>query len=136
MPAKKAPPAARPAPKRPKKLYHWTEKDLDDLKRLYAKASNEEIAKKLKRSKSSVDKKAHELALRKDPAYRSTIAAANNARRRNSWRNDEISQLKKLYSKHTYAELAKILGRNAQSIQSKATRLGLWKYRTEARTGT
>lgn len=136
MPAKK-PSASAPLPGKKtgkKDLYHWSENDLDLLKRLYPTQSNAEIAKKLKRTKSSVDKKAHELALRKEKGYRSTIAAQNNALRKNSWRADEVAKLKKLFNKHTYAELASIFGRNAQSVQSKATRLGLWKYKTDSRT--
>lgn len=135
MPAKK-PSTSAPLPGKKtgkKDLYHWSENDLDLLKRLYPTQSNAEIAKKLKRTKSSVDKKAHELSLRKEKGYRSTIAAQNNARRKNSWRADEVAKLKKLFNRHTYAELASIFGRNAQSVQSKATRLGLWKYKTDGR---
>ena len=137
MPAKKSNTSMPPPRKKKEKkrdLYHWSDEDLSSLKKLYPTLANAEIAKKLKRTKSSVDKKAHELSLRKERTYRSTIAAQNNAQRKNSWRADEVAKLKKLFDKHTYAELTSIFGRNAQSIQSKATRLGLWKYKTDSRS--
>jgi len=110
------------------KLTIWSEKEVQMLHDLYPNMSNAAIAEKLKRPKTSVDKKGFDYKLKKSKEYRRKVAMTNNSCRRNSWRKDEITQLKKLYKTHTYNELADILKRNAQSIQSKATKLGLWKY--------
>jgi len=111
----------------------WTEQELETLRKLYPLMTNAEIAKKLGRPKASVDKKGFDNGLKKDPEHRRKVAISNNKKRRNSWTKEEESTLKKMYQKHTYRELADILNRNPQSIQSKATKLGLWKYNT-ART--
>ncbi len=108
----------------------WTEQELDMLRKLYPLMTNTEIAKKLGRPKASVDKKGFDNGLKKAPEHRRMVAISNNKKRRNSWTKEEESTLKKMYMKHTYRELADILQRNPQSIQSKATKLGLWKYRT------
>ena len=132
----KASAAASPSRKKPERKnehYHWSKEDLEQLRQLYPGRPNAEIAKVLKRTKMSVDKKAHELSLRKEQSYRSTIASQNSSQRKNTWQAKEIAQLKKIFNKHTYAELALLLGRNAQSIQSKASRLGLWKYKADSR---
>lgn len=110
------------------KLRLWSEKEIQMLKDLYPRMSNADIAKKIKRPKASVDKKGFDYGLKKDKDYRRDVAKRNNSFRRNSWKKEEIAQLKKLYKTHTYKELAKILKRNPQSIQSKATKLNLWKY--------
>mgnify|MGYP000906064762 CR=1 FL=1 len=110
------------------KLRLWSEKEVQMLKELYPEMSNAAIAKRLKRPKASVDKKGFDYNLKKSKDYRREVAKKNNSYRRNSWKKEEIAQLKKLYKTHTYRELADILKRNAQSIQSKATKMGLWKY--------
>ena len=110
------------------KLRLWSEKEVQMLHDLYPEMSNAAIAKKLKRPKASVDKKGFDYNLKKSKDYRREVAKKNNSFRKNSWKKEEIQQLKKLYKSHTYKELADILKRNPQSIQSKATKLGLWKY--------
>jgi hypothetical protein len=116
------------ATERKGKLRLWSEKEVQMLKELYPEMSNAAIAKRLKRPKASVDKKGFDYNLKKSKEYRREVAKKNNSYRRNSWKKEEIAQLKKLYKTHTYRELADILKRNAQSIQSKATKMGLWKY--------
>jgi ribosomal protein L9 len=108
----------------------WTEQELDTLRKLYPSMTNADIAKKLGRPKASVDKKGFDNGLKKDPDHRRKVAISNNKKRRNSWTKEEEATLKKMYQKHTYREMADILKRNPQSIQSKATKLGLWKYQT------
>lgn len=110
------------------KLRLWSDKEIQMLKDLYPAMSNADIARKLKRPKASVDKKGFDYGLKKSKDYRREVAKKNNSFRRNSWKPEEIRELKKLYKSHTYKQLAKILKRNPQSIQSKATKLGLWKY--------
>ncbi len=110
------------------KLRLWTDKEVQMLKDLYPEMSNANIAKKIKRPKASVDKKGFDYGLKKSKDYRQKVAKKNNSFRKNSWKTEEIKELKKLYKTHTYKKLAKILKRNPQSIQSKATKLGLWKY--------
>jgi len=106
----------------------WSDKEHQMLEELYPRMSNAEIAKKLNRPKASVDKKGFDRNLKKDKDYRQDVARKNNAFRKNSWKPEEIKQLKKLYKSNTYKQLEDILNRNSQSIQSKATKLGLWKY--------
>lgn len=108
----------------------WTEQELDMLRKLYPLMTNTEIAKKLGRPKASVDKKGFDNGLKKSPEHRRKVAISNNKKRRNSWTKEEEAMLKKMYQRSTYRELAETLHRNPQSIQSKATKLGLWKYQT------
>ena len=108
----------------------WIEQELDMLRKLYPLMTNVEIAKKLGRPKASVDKKGFDNGLKKAPEHRRKVAISNNKKRRNSWTKEEEATLKKMYQKSTYRELAETLHRNPQSIQSKATKLGLWKYHT------
>ena len=118
-------------PERPRKFRGiWTDQELDTLRKLYPSMTNADIAKKLGRPKASVDKKGFDNGLKKDPDHRRKVAISNNKKRRNSWTKEEEATLKKMYQKHTYREMADILKRNPQSIQSKATKLGLWKYQT------
>jgi ribosomal protein L9 len=113
----------------------WTEQELDMLRKLYPSMTNADIAKKLGRPKASVDKKGFDNGLKKDPKHRREVAILNNKKRRNSWTKEEEATLKKMYQKNTYREMANILNRNPQSIQSKATKLGLWKYNTIRMSG-
>jgi len=124
-------PIAAPAAKGSRKFRGvWTDQELETLQRLYPSMTNAEIAKKLGRPKASVDKKGFDHGLKKDSDHRRKVAISNNKKRRNSWTKEEEAMLKKLYQKHTYREMASMLNRNPQSIQSKATKLGLWKYQT------
>jgi hypothetical protein len=120
--------AARKSDDGESKLRLWSDKEVQMLKELYPTMSNADIAKKLKRPKASVDKKGFDYGLKKSKDYRREVAKKNNSFRKNSWKPDEIKTLKQYYKTKTYKELAKILKRNPQSIQSKATKLGLWKY--------
>ncbi|MDR2734655.1 MAG: hypothetical protein LBC99_08490 [Spirochaetota bacterium] len=131
---KKAAKAAKrkPSSEKPSRKFRgiWTEQELDMLRKLYPSMTNVDIAKKLGRPKASVDKKGFDNGLKKDPKHRREVAISNNKKRRNSWTKEEETTLKKMYQKNTYREMADILNRNPQSIQSKATKLGLWKYHT------
>ncbi len=114
--------------KETKKLRVWSEKEIQMLKDLYPEMSNADIAKKIGRPKASVDKKGFDYGLKKDVEYRRNVAKRNNSFRKNSWKEDEIKKLVANYKTMTYREIAKMLKRNPQSIQSKATKMGLWKY--------
>ncbi len=111
-----------------KKIVFWTKNEVEKLRELYPNHSNREIAKKLNKTKPSVDKKGAQLGLKKTKAYRTKVSKDNNKNKDYVWSDDELKTLFSLYKTKTYKEIGKILNRSQSSIAHKAKQLNLSKY--------
>lgn len=115
--------------KRGKKSLQWTEKDIALLKKLYPYTINKELARKLNKSVSSIEKKGSQLGLSKDKEFRKEINkknASSNTRCK-IWTDEEELFLKKHYKKMSVKNIADKLERSYASIVYKAQKIGLSK---------
>jgi predicted transcriptional regulator len=92
----------------------WLPHEIALLKRLYPKNNQQNIADKLGRSVSAVQKKAGKLGLTENPCV---------------WSKEELNLLKKQYPNKTAQEIANQLGRPVQATRFKIVKLGLRKRR-------
>ncbi len=115
--------------KKIKKSLHWSEADIALLKKLYPNTVNKEIARNLKKSVSSVEKKGSQLGLTKTREFRKEINKKNasSSNRCKIWTDDEIKFLKDNYKELSGKEIAIKLDRSYASIIYKAQQMGLKK---------
>ena len=107
----------------------WNEKDTEYLKKHFANTSNEELAKRLKRSVSSISGKAFGWYLHKSKQHNIKVLKANSRKQSFAWSENEIEKLKyHVLNGKTYKEIGIILGRKMLSCQKKARALNLRKY--------
>lgn len=112
-----------------KKSNRWNDEDITLLIKLYSTTTNKNLAIKLDKSLSSVEKKGNQLGLSKDKEFRKEINKRNASlnSRCKIWTNKEITFLKKNYKKMSGKEIAKRLNRTYASIINKCQQLGLNK---------
>jgi hypothetical protein len=115
--------------KKIKKSLHWSDADIALLKKLYPNTINKDIAKKLNKSVSSVEKKGSQLGLAKTREFRKEINKKNasSSNRCKIWTDEEIKYLRNNYKKLSGKEIANILSRSYASIIYKAQQIGLKK---------
>ncbi len=121
--------------KRIKKSLQWTEEDIALLRKLYSNTINKEIARRLNKSVSSVEKKGSQLGLSKNKEFRKEINKKNasSSSRCKIWTDKEISYLKKNYKIMSGKKIAESLDRSYASIIYKVQQLGLSKNKKRAK---
>ena len=128
---------------------------LDDLRRLFARTKNEEVAVVCGVSVRTMIRKARELGLQKDPEWMRAHSRANcqimhvlnkcigNSGQwqrgkhaapehefkpvRRVWTDDKVIQLRQLYAKHTSQEVADMMGVSVSAINNAARVFNLHK---------
>ncbi|GEM_PF-3083763 len=133
----------------------WSKQMLDDLRRLYPRTKNEDVAIECGVSVRTMIRKARELGLQKDPEWMRAHSRANCKTMRilnkcigNSgqwkrgehaspehefkpgrrvWTDDKVIQLRQLYAKHTSREVADIMGVSVSAINNASRVFGLRK---------
>lgn len=122
--------------KRINKSLQWTEEDIALLRKLYPTTINKEIARKLNKSVSSVEKKGSQLGLSKNKEFRKEINKKNasSSSRCKIWTDREITYLKKNYKLMSGKKIAENLSRSYASIIYKVQQLGLSKNKKRTKS--
>ena len=98
----------------------WTADQLLRLRQLHGSKANEDVGERIGRTAAEVAAKAAELALEKNKRVFKGIPMPH-------WTKLEIMKLRTLHPMASNVEIAKILGRSARSVASKAHHLGIRK---------
>lgn len=101
----------------------WTQDEIDLLTKLFPHKENQQVAKKLNRSVSSILGKAYKIGLKKSS-------------RREGWEKTEINLLKKSFSFKNRQKVADKLGRSVSSVLGKGYALGLKKRKKAIRSSS
>lgn len=100
--------------------YKLTQQQVQQLKLLYGRRTNRELARHFGVATSHIEDVARELALGKDKA-------TFRGRRMPRWTHKQLATLIDLYPETDNLEIARRIGRTVKSISSKAHQLGLKK---------
>ena len=106
--------------------YQLTQEQVQQLKLLYGRRSDRELAKHFGVTISHIEDTAHSLALGKDKA-------TFKGRRMPRWTEAQIAMLIDLYADTDNLEIARRVGRTVKSVSSKAHQLDLRKSRDRLR---
>jgi len=112
-----------------KTFSQWNEEDIALLRKLYSTTTNKELARKLNKSVSSIEKKGSQLKLTKSREFRQEINKQNasSSERCRIWTNEEIEFKKLNYKKMSGKRIAEKLERSYPSIIYKVQQLGMNK---------
>ncbi|MHC5062691.1 MAG: hypothetical protein ACYTG5_01800 [Planctomycetota bacterium] len=103
----------------------WTAEDMSLLKELYGTRRDEDLEVCLSRSVAEIRDAASRLCLAKDKAE---LGPAQGLQiRMPRWSVEDVDTLQRLYPHRENLEIARILGRSANSVANKAHKMGLKK---------
>lgn len=115
-----------------KKSGSWDLNEINLLKQIYGTRTNKDLEIILSRSESSIQRKARILCLSKDKVF--LKRSKGKPFRMPRWTQEEVDQLRKLFSELPNLDLAKKMNRSIKSVVSKAHDLGLKKKKSRLRT--
>ena len=111
---------------RVRKRAAWRREEIAEFKRIYGTRTDDDLARIFGRSAAQVRELAREHALCKDKAFLRRLNA-EVATPMPRWTAAQLEWIRREYPERSNLELARMLGRSAKSIVSKAHRLGLKK---------
>ncbi|MCK5113487.1 MAG: hypothetical protein KAR11_01840 [Phycisphaerae bacterium] len=104
--------------------FSWSDRETEQLIKLYPSNRNKDLAKKFSRTLQAIRGKARTLNLKKVYANKDRLPRGP---RLYVWSKNDIEKLKKLYPHHSNKYIAQKIGRAVRSVASKAEHLRLRK---------
>ena len=98
----------------------WTLDEQVEMRRLYPRSSDEELAERFETTAEEIRREAGSLALSKSKAVFSGLPMPR-------WTPEELDRLTELYPEHSNREIGRLLGRSESSVSRKGARMGLAK---------